>query len=135
MIVIDATNLILGRFATFAAKQALLGEDVRVINAEKAIISGSKAKSIEDAKVRRNRGTPAKGPFIPRVADRYVRRTIRGMLPHRQAKGAEAYKRVLCYVGKPEEFKDVTPVSLPHAEANKLPNLKFTTVEEVIKNL
>lgn len=135
MIVIDATNLILGRFATFAAKQALLGEEVRVINAEKAVISGTKAKTIEDAKVRRNRGTPAKGPFIPRVADRYVRRTIRGMLPHRQAKGAEAYKRVLCYVGVPEEFKDVTPTKVQQAEANKLPNLKFTTVGEVIRNL
>ncbi len=135
MIIIDATNLILGRFATFAAKQALLGKEVRVINAEKAIVSGAKAKTILDAKQRRNRGTPAKGPFIPRVADRYVRRTIRGMLPHRQTKGAIAYKRILCYVGTPEEFKDVTPVKLSFAEASKLPNLKFTRVEEIIKNL
>ncbi len=135
MIVIDATNLILGRFATFAAKQALLGQEVRIINAEKAIISGAKAKTIEDTKVRKNRGTPAKGPFIPKVADRFVRRSIRGMLPHRQTKGSEAYERILCYVGTPEEFKDVKPVELKQAEARKLPNLKFTTVSEVIKNL
>lgn len=135
MILINAENLLLGRFATFAAKQALLGEEVRVVNADKAVISGKKAKTVAEAKQRRNRGTPAKGPFIPRMADRYVRRTIRGMLPHRQAKGAEAYKRILCYVGVPEEFKDVKPIELKQAHASKLPNLKFTTVGEVIKNL
>jgi len=135
MIIIDATNLLLGRFATYAAKQALLGNEVRVINAEKAVISGAKATTIALASQRRNRGTPAKGPFIPKVADRYVRRTIRGMLPYKQAKGAEAYKRVLCFVGVPEEFKNETPVVLAYAQVSKLPTLKFTTVSEVIKNL
>lgn len=135
MIVIDAKNLILGRFATFAAKQALLGQEVRVINAEKAVISGRRATTIAEQKTRANRGNPVKGPFIPKMADRFVRRTIRGMLPHRQPKGAEAYKRILCYVGVPEEFKDVTPTPLEQASVEKLPNVKFIAVEEVLKNL
>ena len=106
MIVIDAKNLILGRFSTYVAKQALIGEEVRVINCEKAIVSGKKASSIRETQETANRGTPAKGPFIPKMADRYVRRVIRGMLPYKVHKGAVAYKRVLCYVGEPEEFKD-----------------------------
>lgn len=133
MIVIDAQNQILGRFATFAAKQALLGKEVRVINAEKAVMSGSPSQVIAKVKNDKDRGTPAKGPFIPNMADRYVRRVIRGMLPHRQAKGAEAFARVLCYVGVPEEFKNETPVQIPGASVKKLPNLKYTTVEEVLK--
>jgi len=135
MIIVNAENLILGRMATFVAKQALLGQEVRVINADKAIISGTKAKTIEDAKHERNRGTPAKGPFITKMPDRYVRRVIRGMLPYKITKGAEAYKRILCYSGIPEEFKDSTAVEIKGANFEKLPNLKYTTVGEVLKNV
>ncbi len=135
MIVIDAEKLILGRFATFAAKQALLGEEVRVINADKAVISGKRDEVLARIKNARDRGTPAKGPFITRMPDRYVRRVIRGMLPYKQQKGAAAFKRVLCYSGVPEEFKDVKPVTLEQAQVAKLPNLKFTTVGEVLKHI
>ena len=38
--IINADNLVLGRMAAIAAKQALLGEDVRIVNCEKAIITG-----------------------------------------------------------------------------------------------
>ena len=135
MIVIDASNLILGRMATFAAKQALLGEEVRVINAEKAVVSGRRGTVIKEASLDAKRGTPAKGPFIPKKADRYVRRTIRGMLPYKQAKGAEAYKRVLCYAGTPEEYKDAEKADMKFASIEKLPNLYYITVGEVIKNI
>ncbi|MCA9477789.1 MAG: 50S ribosomal protein L13 [Nanoarchaeota archaeon] len=134
MIVIDAKNLILGRFATHVAKQALLGEEVRVINCEKAIVSGRKATTIKETQQSANRGNPVKGPFIPKMADRYVRRVIRGMLPYKQVKGAQAYKRVLCYVGEPEEFKGKAE-SLEAASFKKLPNLKFVTVGEMLQNI
>ncbi len=133
MIVVDATNLILGRMATFVAKQTLLGKEVRVINVEKAVISGSKAEVQARFRQREGRGTPTKGPFIPKMPDRYVRRVIRGMLPHRQTKGAEAYKRVLCYVGSPEEFKNEKPITLENAKASKLPNKKHITVAEALQ--
>ena len=133
MIVIDATNLILGRMSTFAAKQALLGKDVRIINAEKAIISGSRARTLADVHQARERGIPTKGPFIPRVADRFVRRTIRGMLPHKTAKGADAYKRVLCYKGVPVEFKDIETLDVPNCSVEKLPTLKYVTVDEAVR--
>lgn len=132
MIVIDAQNLILGRMATFAAKQALLGQEVRIINAEKAVVSGAKKKTFADARETRDRGTPAKGPFIPQKADRYVRRVIRGMLPYKQAKGAEAFKRVLCYVGVPEEFKDAQTVELAAAKVDKLPTLKYVSIYDIL---
>ena len=133
MIVINAENQILGRFATFAAKQALLGQEVRVINAEKAVMSGTPKAIIAKVKNDKDRGTPAKGPFIPNMADRYVRRVIRGMLPHRQPKGAAALKRILCYAGVPESLKDAEVTVVPGADMKKLPNLKYTTVEEVLK--
>ena len=39
---IDADNLILGRMATTAAKSALAGENVVIVNCEKAIVTGKK---------------------------------------------------------------------------------------------
>ena len=121
--------------ATFVAKQALLGQEVRIINAEKAVVSGKKATVIREAQTAAKRGTPAKGPFIPKVADRYVRRAIRGMLPYKVAKGAEAYKRILCYVGVPEQFKDAKTTPVEFADMKKLPNLKYITIGEAIQNI
>ena len=40
--IIDATNLLVGRLATVVAKKALLGGKIDIVNAEKAIISGPK---------------------------------------------------------------------------------------------
>ncbi|MGM5480795.1 MAG: 50S ribosomal protein L13 [Nanobdellota archaeon] len=133
MIVIDATNVILGRLSTYAAKQALLGQDVRIINAEKAIISGKKANTIADLSARNDKGIPAKGPFMPKMPDRFVRKTIRGMLPYKQPKGAEAFKRIMCYSGVPEELKDAKPVELKNATAEKLPTLNKIQVGEALK--
>jgi large subunit ribosomal protein L13 len=133
MIVIDATNLILGRMATYAAKQALLGQDVRIVNVEKAVISGSRANVLSEKHAATLRGNPVKGPFLTRQPDRYVRRVVRGMIPYKQPKGAEAYKRVLCYKGLPPEFKDIKPLELKDCSASKLTTLKYVTVEETLK--
>lgn len=134
MIIIDATNAILGRMATFAAKEALLGQKVAIINAEKAVVSGTKKAVLARYKQKYARGVPSKGPFIHRMPDRFVRRTIRGMLPYKNPRGAEAFKRVMCYIGVPESFKDKEAMKMHHTTA-KLPNTKFVTVEQISRNL
>ena len=45
--IINADGLITGRLASYAAKQALLGEKVDIINSEKACITGSKPQILE----------------------------------------------------------------------------------------
>ena len=40
-VVIDAENAVVGRLASRVAKLALMGEDVLVVNAEKAIMTGN----------------------------------------------------------------------------------------------
>ena len=42
MKIIDASNCILGRLASSIAKELLNGEEVHIINAERAVISGTK---------------------------------------------------------------------------------------------
>ena len=103
--IIDATNSILGRFATKAAKAALEGEKVIVINCENAYIVGNKKDILKRYFHLINMGSkPNKGPFIPRRPDRYVKRAIKGMLP-KSERGRLALKKVKCYIGQPEEIK------------------------------
>lgn len=103
--IIDATDLILGRMAGFAAKKALLGETIEIVNAEKAVVTGNPKKILDDYKRQRARGPPLKGPYYPRTAERIVKRTIRGMLPYKTPRGREALKRVKCHVGTPKALE------------------------------
>lgn len=107
-IVIDATNAILGRLASYAAKQALQGKKVVILNSEKSIITGRKKFILEKYKTRRKRGgTAQRGPYISKLPEKILKRTIRGMLPdHREGRGKEALKRVLCFKGIPDKYKE-----------------------------
>jgi len=104
MIVVDVDGLVLGRACSFVAKKALLGEEVVILNAEKALISGDKDVVLREnlAKLEiRNKGNYTRGPFHQKRADRYVRRAVRGMLPFERIRGREAYERVHVYIGVP----------------------------------
>lgn len=135
MILIDATNTILGRMAAYAAKYAFEGNKVVIVNCEKAYISGQKKNVFDDYLHRLQRGTYKKGPFIHRMPDKIVRRTIRGMLPYKKSSGREAYKRVFCYVGFPDEYKKLSPVDLKDIKIDKLPSLKYVDLLTVSKRL
>jgi large subunit ribosomal protein L13 len=135
LIVIDATDLIIGRLGTYAAKQALLGYDVKIINSEKAIASGKKKSVYDEYLQKMHRGTWSKGPFIHRMPDRILRRTIRGMLPHKKSRGIDAFKRVMCYVGCPDELKDKKAVTFEDANKSKLPSLNYIDLRNLSKRL
>jgi len=130
---IDATNLKAGRLASYAAKQALLGDKIVIVNAEKSIITGKKENALNRHKKRKELGQPTKGPFFPRTSDRMLRRIVRGMLPHRQQKGKEAFQRVMCYIGVPEEFKNKKFETLPLAQLSKTKSVKTITLGELSK--
>lgn len=133
--IIDATDLILGRMVAKVAKKALLGEEIAIINCEKALITGNKKDIIAKYKHRLELGQPTKGPFIQRRPDRFVRRTVRGMLPYKQEKGRNAYERVMCYIGFPEQFKNQKAETIKEASISKLPNLKYISVNEVCRQI
>ncbi len=130
--IIDATDTILGRMAAVAAKKALSGEKVMIINAEKAIVTGSRKTVLARFKFKRDVGDQIKGPFYPRMPDRLVRRAIRGMLPTKKSSGLEAYKKVKAFIGKPADLKgDV--IELKDIKANSLKDPKYIYVEEISK--
>lgn len=132
--VIDATNLVLGRMGSCVAKRLLQGESVVIVNAEKAIISGRRKSRVRKTKESLKVGHPWKGPFHPRMPDRFVRRTIRGMLPWKKPKGKQAYKRLRVFLGVPEEFKGEKALTIPHAKSEKL-KCSYLTVGELAKEI
>ena len=136
-IIIDASNLILGRVASFVAKHALQGEEVIVFNAENAVISGTKANIVEEAMRRLKTRTLAaqyKAPTHPRRPDTYMRRVIRGMMPRKKPKGRNALRRVRVFTGIPDEYRDKPTMKVPDAEASKL-RCQYITVGELSEEI
>jgi len=128
-LVIDASNQILGRLASFAAKRAIKGDSVIVLNAEKAVVSGKRHSIVVETKRKlqtRTLGTQAHAPVHQRRADLYVRRVVRGMLPWKKAKGKAAFHRVQVFVGIPEEFSGKASMKVPGADASKLRSAYIT---------
>jgi large subunit ribosomal protein L13 len=133
MVVINGENLILGRLASHVAKLLLSGEEVTIVNAEHTIISGSKKSIIEDYYQKRNVGTARKGPFFPRMPDKIVKRTVRGMIPYKKSSGKDAYKKLKVYIGVPKDLKTEDLLTVEGASAKG--KVKYIELGEVSKEL
>ena len=108
MKIIDGKNAVLGRLASYVAKEALKGEEIVILNCEQVIITGNRKNIEEGFKAKRGRaGGLQRGPRHSKLPHLIVKRTIRGMLPnHRWGRGREAFKRIKCYSGIPKEFEE-----------------------------
>lgn len=139
MRVIDATNLVIGRLASFVAKELLRGERIIIVNAEEGVISGSKDSVFQKYLERRQRKSlvnPARhGPFFPRRPEGIIRRAVRGMIPYKKTRGKEAYKNLRVYIGVPKEFGDKKQETIEDANVAKLKVPKFIKLKELSKLL
>ena len=106
-VIIDGTGGIFGRLCSYAAKQALEGNEVAVVNSEKVIIVGGKKNIIEKYKTLRAKGGHSqKGPKVSKLPYKILKRGIRGMLPdYRRGEGKQAFLRIKCYDKVPKEFE------------------------------
>jgi large subunit ribosomal protein L13 len=135
MAVIDANNLILGRMASSVAQRLLVGEEIKIINAEKAIISGRKDTTFERYKRYTDRGSKEFGPQFPRRPDQIVARTVRGMIPHKKMRGREAYKKLKVYIGVPPELSKEQISTIEDASIMRLSTSNYTVLGELSKKL
>jgi len=131
--IIDATNMVMGRVASFAAGKALLGETISIINCEKAIVTGNRDTTLKDYREKAEKGSMAKGPFTFKNSERLFKRVIRGMLPYKKEKGEQALKRIKCYIGVPDEFKDKKTEQLKNMDISKMKVRKYITIKEISK--
>ena len=128
--VINGKGAILGRLASYVAKEALKGEEIVILNCDEVIISGNKQNIKINFERKRGRvGSGQKGPKHSRTSEKIVKRTIRGMMPgHRFGRGRQAFKRIKCYNGVPKEFENIKKIV-----AGKEKPIKFSKVEEFTK--
>lgn len=136
-IVIDAANCISGRICSHVSKLLLQGNRVTIVNAEKAMLSGHRYKTIQLYKehLEINSVTnPIHGPFHPRRPDTILTKMVRGMIPKRKSSGTEAFKRLRVYIGIPESLKNSEMKYYDDSKITK-PSSYYITVGEVAKEI
>lgn len=137
IITIDAKDCIAGRICSHISKLLLKGHHVRVVNAEKSMISGNRYKTIEIYKEYleiSSATNPIHGPFHPRKPDRILTRMVRGMLPKRKPSGLTALKRLRVYVAVPPELKNTKLETFEDTKIRK-PSSYFISLGEVAKQI
>lgn len=136
--IVDATDLVLGRVASQIAKKLLEGEEVIIVNAEKAVISGRKKSTLSEYDAWTNIKSlvdPKQGPIHPKRPEDLFRRTVRGMLPMKKAKGKEAFRRLEAYIGVPSNLDTEKMETFPKANVQNLNTRRFIRLEELSKHL
>ena len=106
MVVIDADGAVVGRLGARIAKLLLAGNQVEIINAEKAVMLGSLSAAKEHYLSRRgqkDKRTPENSPHWPRAPHLLLRRIMRGMLPWSSQRGRDAYHRLRVTIGVPSQ--------------------------------
>jgi len=138
MPIIDATGHVVGRMASVVAKRLLNGEEIVVVNAEHAIVTGKKHMVFQEYRAAHARGSTASrmrgiGPAYPRRPDMILRRSISRMMPYQQPRGRTALKRLRVYLPVPAEFKD-KPLEIIEV-AKRPPQGPFISLGEISKLL
>lgn len=131
-IIIDGENAILGRLASYAAKQALLGHKVTIINTKKVIIIGRREDILSEFLQKRQKlGHGLRGPKYPSNAERILKRTIRGMLPHKEGRGKEALGKIRCYSEIPANYMGKEAIKAGKEKRTK--NVKIEELSNYLK--
>ncbi|CAI5723321.1 unnamed protein product [Hyaloperonospora brassicae] len=117
-VVVDCRGHLVGRLASLIAKELLQGQHVVAVRCEQLEISGShvrnKVKFLQFLN-KRTATNPKKGPIHYRAPSRMLWRTIRGMLPHKTARGAAALQRLKVFDGIPSPYDKQKRMVIPAA--------------------
>jgi large subunit ribosomal protein L13Ae len=134
VVVIDGKGHLLGRLASTVAKQLLNGQKIVVVRTEALNISGEffRAKLKYHAYLRKmTRYNPTRGgPFHFRAPARIFYKTVRGMIPHKTARGAAALERLKVFEGVPPPYDKKQRMVVPQAlrVLRLKPGRKYCTV-------
>jgi len=136
-LVVNGAGCIAGRMCSHVSKLLLKGNRVTIVNAEKAMLSGQRNRTIQLYKehLEINSATnPIHGPFHPRRPDRILTKMVRGMMPKRKASGIEAFKRLRVYINIPDQLKNSTMESFEDSKITK-PVSYYITLGDLAKEI
>ena len=143
--VFDADGLVLGRLASAAAdlliKSAREHRDdkVVIVNAEKAIVTGSKTAVFNKYQEKYKLNHARKGPFFPRMPDMILKRSVRGMLPYQsKSSGRRALRNLRVEIGCPSHLSGDLPDGHEQGDVSKIrkaASQSFVSLGEISHNL
>jgi large subunit ribosomal protein L13Ae len=155
-IIVDGKGHLLGRLASILAKQVLSGQSIVVVRCEEINISGSFFRNkvhlimlilclailftvfcVDQLRYhnflhKRHIVNPKKsGPFHHRAPSKILYRAIRGMIPHKTARGAAALERLKLFEGVPPPYDRKKRMVVPEAlrVLRLKPGRKYCTVK------
>lgn len=119
VIVIDAKGHLMGRLAAIVAKEILNGQRIVVVRAEEMVVSGPLDRKLREyARFRRKKSNvnPWKGgPWHYKAPSKIFWRALRGMTPHKTARGAAALGRLKIFEGCPYPYSHQKRTVVPSA--------------------
>jgi len=134
--IINAENRVIGRLASEIARKAKEGEEIKVINSEKVVISGEEKQVMKDYKQKYERGTRHRGPYFPKRPDKILKRTIKGMLPTNKPEGREAISNVKTYLSIPIEMEKEEITEAENVKkGDELKNRNYVKLGDVSKHI
>merc|ERR1711920_915334 len=114
----DGQGHLMGRLAATVAKCLLNGQRCVVVRCEGLVISGNfyrnKLKIMEYLR-KRHLTKPSRGPFHGRSPSKMFKHVIRGMLPHKTARGQGAFNNLKAFEGIPAPYDKMKRVIMPSA--------------------
>lgn len=117
-VVIDGRGHILGRLSCIVAKELLQGQKVTVVRCEAINMSNTLFRQqlkYTEFKTKTNNVNPKHGPFHYRAPSKIFWRVVRGMMPHKTARGAAALDRLTVHDGCPHPYDMKKKVVCPQA--------------------
>ncbi|KAL0089994.1 60S ribosomal protein L16, partial [Phycomyces blakesleeanus] len=136
VVVIDGKGHLLGRLASIVAKQALNGQKVVIVRCEELNVSGEFFRNKLKYHAYLNKRcvvNPRRGPFHFRAPSRILYKAMRGMVPHKTARGAAALDRIKVFEGIPPPYDRMKRMVIPDAlrVLRLKPGRKFTTLGRI----
>ena len=130
-IVVDGKAHSLGRLASVVAQELLHGAKITIVRCEEVEITGVEARNRQKYMHFLNKRTnynPLKGPFHHRAPSAMVYRVIRGMIPHKTARGQAALGRLEVFEGVPPVYQNTKRMSFaPALRVNNVKSNRPTT--------
>lgn len=134
-VVIDGKDLVLGRLGCVIAKRLLFGENIKLVNCQDVVILGRKKYLIQKYKDKISNKVVKQGPYYSRSSADIVKRAFRNMLPYKNKRGIEAFKRLKCYNSTPSILLNSKKEVVSSAKLNKDSVFYYTKVGEISKVL
>jgi len=119
VVVIDGKDHILGRLAAVVAKQLLNGQRVVIVRAERIITTGPIERLLREWALYKKKNSVSNpfrgGPWHYKAPAKIAWKCIRGMIPHKTARGAAAMARLKIFEGCPHPYSHMKKVVVTNA--------------------